>query len=344
VGIIDEDYLRLILSQVDSGLLQDYSRIIQDLYRIKRNYPGYAMFSDESDLVEVRAIEEGFKKAYDEDSKGTSEAINKLRDFTIRRINQEVTAENELDAKALLIATGDIGRVAAEKRMEPACLASSRALELVTIEAIDKERESLAVKALYVLGNLALDFATKGMDSASKGAAESLGNCGKISSRRKMETLVSLAEVYLMQFAVKALEKNLSGTASDIIGLIGEIGISSAEQKIEKSTTEAALLLEDLGNTALRKKDELHAKVIIQALGNLGKAASQYGLKISLVQTVWSLETLRVLAREQGLKAVCQAAEAELEPLSTADVFDEEQNLEKIEEIKEFHHRILKKS
>ncbi len=302
------------------------------------------MFSDESDLAEVRAIEEGFKKAYDEDSKGTSEAIDKLKDFTIRRINQEVTAENELDAKALLIATGDIGRIAAEKGMEPACLASSRALELVTIEAAGNKRESLAVKALSVLGSLALDFATKGLGSASKGAAESLGNCGKVSSRRKMETMVSLAEVYLMQLAVKALDKNLSGTGSDAIGLLGEIGISSAEQKIEKSTTEAALLLEDLGNTALRKKDELHAKVIIQILGNLGKAVSQYGMKISLVQTVWSLETLRVLAREQGLKAVCQAAEAELEPLSTADVFDEEQNLEKIEEIKAFHHRILKKN
>lgn len=302
------------------------------------------MFSDEDELADIRAIEEGFKKAYEGDSKGTSEAIGKLRDLTLQFLNLEVNAENELDVKALLIAIGDIGRAAAEKKMESACLVSSTALERLMAEATDKKREPLAVKALSILGNLALDFAEKGLESAAKGAVKSIGNCGMLSLRGKMELMVSLSEVYLIQAGMKALNKNLTETGSTSISLLEEIGVSSAENKIENSTTEAALLLEELGNAAVKKKDEFYAKAVIQALGNLGAAASQYNLKNSLVQTVWSLEILRVLSREQSLKDTCLAAEAVLKSLNTSGVFDEEQNLEKIEEMKALHQRILKRS
>ena len=81
---------------------------------------------NEHELDEVRTIEEGFKKAYEGDLKGTVDAIDKLRDFTLQLIHMNVTAENELDIKALMISIGDIGRVAAEMKMEPACDASSR--------------------------------------------------------------------------------------------------------------------------------------------------------------------------------------------------------------------------
>jgi len=302
------------------------------------------MFSDESELAEIREIEEGFKKAYDGDAKGTVEAVDKLRDFAVRLIYLNATAENDLDVKALMIAIRDIGRVAAERRMELVCMATSRALVDVVVEAAGKEREPLAVKALSLLGSLALEFAETGMDTAAKGAAEFLGDCGKFSSKRKMETLVSLAEVYLMQLAMKALDKNLSEIGSASIGLLGEIGASSAEQTLENSTTETAILLEDLGNTAVIKKDEVYAKAVIQALGNLGTTVSHYDLKNSLIQTAWSLETIRVLAQEQGLKTACLEAKAVLESLNTAGMLDEEQNLERIQEIKTFHHRILKKN
>jgi hypothetical protein len=56
--------------------------------------PGSIMFSDDNELAEVRAIEEGFKRAYDEDPKGTAEAINELRDFAVRLIRLKATAEN----------------------------------------------------------------------------------------------------------------------------------------------------------------------------------------------------------------------------------------------------------
>jgi hypothetical protein len=306
--------------------------------------PGSIMFSDDNELAEVRAIEEGFKRAYDEDPKGTAEAINELRDFAVRLIRLKATAENELDAKALIIAIGDIARAAAENQMESACVASSSALENLMIEAANEERDLLSAKALSVLGSIALDFAGKDLDAASKAAAESLGNCGKFSSKKKMETMVSLAEVYLMKLATKALEKNLSDTTFSSISLLGEIGGSSAEQGVENGATEAALLLEDLGDTAVRRKDESFAGTVILSLGKLGKAASQYGLKNSLVQTAWSLEIIRVLAQELDLKATCLAAKEALEPLNTEGLFDEEQNLEKIQEIKELHHRILKKS
>jgi hypothetical protein len=136
-------------------------------------------YIDEGELAEVRAIEEGFKKAYDDDLKGTVEAIDKLRDFTLRLIYLSATAENELDAKALIISIGDIGRVAAENNMESACVASSRALGDIVVEAAGQERESLAIKTLSVFGRLALEFAVKGMDLAAKSAAESLGKLRK---------------------------------------------------------------------------------------------------------------------------------------------------------------------
>jgi ribosomal protein S11 len=305
--------------------------------------PGMS-YVNENELDEVRTIEEGFKKAYDQDTKGTVEAIDKLRNFAFQLIHLNVSAENELDIKALVISIGDIGRAAAEMRMEIACVTSSRALGDIAIEAAGQKREPIAIKALSVVGNLALEFAVKGMDTAAKGAAESLGNCGKVSSKIKMETMTSLSEIYLMQVALKAMEINLSETVIASISLLGEIGAYSAEQIMEISTLEAAVILEDLGNAAVRKKSESYAKAAIQALENLGTAVSQYGLKSVLVQVAWSLETIRVFTLEQNLKDACRAAKDALESLNTAEMLDEEQNLEKIQEIKKFHSLFLKKS
>ncbi len=193
---------------------------------------------NERELDEVRTIEEGFKKAYDQDVEGTVEAVDRLRDFAFQLIHMDVTAENELDIKALMISIGDIGRVAAEMGMESVCAASSRALGDTALEAAGQKRETLAIKALSVVGNLALEFTGKGLDTAVKGAVETLGNCGKVSSRMKMETLASLSEIYLMQTALKSMEKNLSASGTAAISFLGEVGVSSAEQAIEISTLE----------------------------------------------------------------------------------------------------------
>ena len=187
------------------------------------------------------------------------------------------------------------------------------------------------------------NFQGRAWDTAAKGAAESLGKCGKASSKLKIETMASLSEIYLMQTTLKAMEKNLSETVIVCINALGEIGASSAEQKMEISTLEAAVILEDLGSATVMGKTESYAKAVVQALENLGTAVSRYGLKSVLVQTVWSLEIIRVLALEQGLKAACLGAKSALESLNTAGMLDEEQNLEKIQEIKKFHSSFLKK-
>lgn len=301
-------------------------------------------YVNENELEEIRTIEDGFKRAYDQDAKGTIEAIDKLRNFAFQLINMNASVENEIDIKALMISIGDIARVAAETRMEPVCVASSRALGEITIEAAGQGREPLAVKALSIVGNLALEFAGKSMDLAAKGAAESLVKCGKASSKIKMETLASLSEIYLMQLVLKAMEKNLSETGNNSIRFLGEIGASSAEQRMEISTLEAAVILEDLGNASVREKKEYCAKATIEALENLGKIVSRYGLKNVLVQIAWSLEVMRVLTQEQGMKAAYLTAETALESLNTAGMLDEEQNLEKIQEIRKFHSLFLKNS
>jgi hypothetical protein len=228
--------------------------------------------------------------------------------------------------------------------MELACVASVQAVADIAVEAANQERESLAIKALTVLGRVALEFAEKSLDIAAKGAAKEFGKCAKTASKIKMEMIVNLSEIYLMQLSLKAVDKSLAETGYTTVTMLGEIGASSAEQEMEISTTEAAILLEDLGNSALRKKDEAYAKVVIQALGNIGTAASQSGLKSSLVQVAWSLETLRVLAREINLKDAFLAAKETLEPLNTAGIIDEEKNLEKIQEIKKLHQLVLKKA
>lgn len=299
---------------------------------------------DERELVEVRMIEEGLRSAYGGDTEGVVEAFRGLRDFAVQLINLDITAEYELDAKALIIAMGDIGRETAEKRMETASIASVRALGEVAIEAAGKKRESLALKALSVLGNLALEFGGKRMDIAAKSAAESLGSFGKVSSRGEMEILTGLSEVYLMQLSMKAMEEKLSETWDIALNSLGEIGASSAEQVIENNAVGAAILLEELGNAAVRRRDEHRVKAVIQALGKMGRELSQKGSKNALVQTVWALETLRVLALEYEMKSAGTEGKLELELLNTAGILDEEQNLEKIQEIKEFHQRILRRT
>ena len=298
---------------------------------------------NENELDEVRAIEYGFKKAYSGDLRGTIEAVDKLRSFAFQLIKLDPNAENELNIKALIVSIGDIARVAAKMKMEQACAASGQALGDIVLEAAGHKRESLAVKALSIVGSLALEFVEKSLDSATKGTVESLGKCGKYFSKMRVETLVSLSEVYLMQVALKSIEKGLPETGIAAIGFLGEIGVTSAEQTNELSTLEAAVILEDLGNAAVRENSESNAKAIIEALKSLGTAVSQYGLINLLVQIAWSLETIRVLTLEWGLKEACFAAKAALESINTAGLLDEEQNLEKIQEIKEFHSLILKK-
>jgi hypothetical protein len=301
-------------------------------------------FVNENELDEVRTIEEGFQKAYSGDQRGTVEAISRLRDFVFQLIHLDANAENELDLKALIISIGDIARVATEKEMQQACAVSCYALGDIVFEAAGQKRETIAIKALSIVGSLAQEFAEKGLDTAAKSAAESLGNCGKSSSRMKMETLVSLSEIYLMQVVLKSIEKSLPYSGIAATGFLGEIGVASAEQAIESSALEAAVILEDLGNAVIRKgNSESHAKAIIEALENLGKVVSQHGMRNVIIQIAWSLETIRVLTLERGMKGACFAAKAALESINTAGLFDEVQNLEKIREIKELHSVILRK-
>ena len=312
---------------------------------------------DVNELDEVRAIEEGFKKAYSGDLKGTVEAVDKLKGFALQLIPLDADAENELDIKALVISIGDIARVSAEMKMEQACSVSGRVLGDISLEAAGQKRETIAIKALSIVGSLALEFAGKGLDAAAISAAESLGTCGKGYSRMKMETLISLAEAYLLQVSLLSIEKSLNKTGIAAISYLGEIGVASAkqaietstleasaEQAIENSTLEAAVILEDLGNAAVRENNESCTKAVIEALENLGTEVSQGRMKNILVQIAWSLEMIRLLALERGMKGACFAAKAALESINTAGLLDAEQNLERIREIKEFHSFILKKS
>lgn len=68
---------------------------------------------------------------------------------------------------------------------------------------------------------------------------------------------------------------------------------------------------------------------VIQTLGKLGRELSQHGSKSALVQTVWALEILRILALRSKMESAETAGKVELESLSTAGILDEEQNLEK---------------
>jgi len=299
---------------------------------------------DVNELDEVRAIEEGFKKAYSGDLKGTVEAVDKLKGFALQLIPLDADAENELDIKALVISIGDIARVSAEMKMEQACSVSGRVLGDISLEAAGQKRETIAIKGLYIVGSLALEFAGKGLDAAAISAAESLGTCGKGYSRMKMETLISLAEAYLLQISLLSIEKSLNKTGIAAISYLGEIGVASAKQAIETSTLEASVILEDLGNAAVRENNESCTKAVIEALENLGTEVSQGRMKNILVQIAWSLEMIRLLALERGMKGACFAAKAALESINTAGLLDAEQNLEKIREIKEFHSFILKKS
>jgi hypothetical protein len=308
-------------------------------------FPGCCMSSvNERELAEVRMIEEGLRSAYDGDTERVIKAFSGLRDFAVNLVHLDITAEYELDAKALIIAMGDIGRETVEKRMEGASIASVRALGEVAVEAVDQERESLALKALSILGSLSMEFGGKGMDAAAKSAAESLGSVGKVSSKKKMEVMTGLSEVYLMQLSMKAMEENLSSTWNISLNLLGEIGAYSAEKAIEDNAIGAAILLEELGTAALRKRDEPRVRDVIKALGKLGKAFSQTGSKNALVQAVWALETLRILALEYAMESAGAKGKQELELLSTAGIPDEEQNLKKIQEIKEFHQLILRRT
>ncbi|AAM04831.1 predicted protein [Methanosarcina acetivorans C2A] len=324
--------------------------------KIDKDYPGQERFwkktilgcfmssVDERELAEVRMIEEGLRKAYDGDAKGVVDAFSSLRDFAVQLIHLDLTAENELDAKALIIAMGDIGKLTAEKRMEIASIAAVHSLGEVAVEAADRKRESLALKALSGLGGLALEFAEKGMDAVAKNAAETLGNLGKKSLEAKMEVLASLSETYLMQLARKAMDENLPETWATAVNFLVGIGVSSAGQEMENSSVGSAILLEELGIAAVRKRNEPQVKVIIEALEKLGKELSRQESKNALVQTVWTLETLRVLALEYGMETAVAAGKLTLEALNTTGIPDEEQNLERIQEIKELHRRILKRS
>ncbi len=211
----------------------------QDITNTDHSPGGCCMsFADERELAEVRMIEEGgLRSAYDggDTEGGVIKAFSSLRDFAVYLVHLDITAEHELDAKALIIAMGDIGREAAQKRMEEASISSVSSLGEVAVEAVYEERESLALKALSVLGSLALEFGGKGMDAAAKSAAESLANVGKASSKKKMEVLTGLSEVYLMQLSMKAMEEKLSVTWNISLNLLGEIGVLSAEKAMENN-------------------------------------------------------------------------------------------------------------
>ncbi|WP_054864858.1 hypothetical protein [Methanosarcina barkeri] len=102
------------------------------------------------------------KKAYSGDQKETVEAIDKLKGFALQLIHLDANAENELDIKALIISIGDIARVSAEMKMEQVCSVSGCVLVDIALEAASQKREPVAIKALSIVGSLAMEFAGKG--------------------------------------------------------------------------------------------------------------------------------------------------------------------------------------
>jgi len=296
------------------------------------------------ELDEVRGIEGGFKAAYARDTKEAVEAFDRLRDFAIRLIYLDVTAEHELDAKALIVSIGDIGKITAKQSMEIASVAASRALGDIAVEAVSQRRDTLAIKAASVLGSLSRELAARGMDMAAKAAAESLGKFGAMSARMGVENQITLSEIYLMQLVRKAMEESLSETGIIAVASLGVVGEASVEYKFEESAIGASILLEEIGIAAVREKHEPEAKIVINAFEKLSKASSMHGMKSLLFQAAWSVETIRVLAGDMGMNAVARTAKLTLESVKAAGELDEEQTLEKIQEIKKFHRKIMEKS
>ena len=70
-------------------------------------------------------------------------------------------------------------------------------------------KESLALKALSVLGSLALEFGGRAW-MQPQSAAESLANVRESFFKEKNGVLTGLSEVYLMQLSMKAMEEKLS--------------------------------------------------------------------------------------------------------------------------------------
>ncbi|HII01834.1 TPA: hypothetical protein HA351_09390 [Methanosarcinaceae archaeon] len=299
---------------------------------------------EQRSLDEIRGIEEGLKAAYTRNTKEAVEAFDRLRDFAIRLIYLNVTAEHELDAKALIVSIGDMGKITAEHRMEIASVAASRALGAIAAEAASQRRDALAIKAVSVLGSLSRELAARGMDTAAKSAAESLGKFGAISARMGVENQVTLSEIYLMQLVREAMEEGLSETGIIAVAFLGEVGAVSVENKLEESAIGGSILLEELGIAAVRENHEPEAKVVINAFEKLGKASSMHGMKSLLFQAAWSVETIRVLAEDKGMNAISRIAKLTLESVKAAGAQDEEQILEKIQDIKKFHRKIMEKS
>lgn len=310
----------------------------------KKSIRGFGMYSlDEGELDESRIIEAGIMAGNMRDTKGVVEAFEKLKAFTVKLIYLNTTGEHELDAKAVIIAMGDIGELVAENRMELASIAAARELGEVAKAAAEHRRDALAVKATSILGNLARVLVEKNMGTATKTVAETLGNFGKVSVGQKSENQISMAEIFLMQIAEGGLREGLEEASLTAINSLGDIGVASVEEGLEESVIGAELLLEEVGTLAVRVKREPEAKAVVHAFGIIGKVFPQRGSKTTVVQAAWSLEIIRVLAEEGGLKSVARAAKVALESLKTAGVRDEEQNLEKIQEIKKFHRKLLER-
>ncbi|MDD2438681.1 MAG: hypothetical protein PHD41_00435 [Methanosarcinaceae archaeon] len=298
---------------------------------------------DTGELDEYKIIEAGIRAANLQDTKGVVEAFAKLKTFTIRRISFNIKKEHEIDVKAVIIAMGDLGKLVAEKRMESAALAAVYELGEVAQGAAEYGREALAVKAASNLGSLTRRLAENDMDAAIKAGAEAFDKFGKASARQKSESQLSMAEVFLMQLAETSLRKKYREASLAAVCALGNIGVFAAEAKLEDSVIGAELLLEEVGMLAVREKQEAEAKAVIQTLGLIGKSASQQGLKSSLVQAAWSLGIMQVLSEEEGLISVSRAAKVGLESLKTAGIQDEEQNLERILEIKRYQRKLMER-
>jgi hypothetical protein len=288
-------------------------------------------------LNEAEAINTGLSSVEDRNESRVFQALDSLTG-----IAEEFLSENEeADAVRVIQSISEIAQATARESMELVTINAVIALGKLAKAAAKKGYGSALNRGIVAIGKTGRTAASNSLEAGSKVAATTLMEIWNLSSPKEKarEELVAFS-LLLRDIGAAAAVQGMEEALLNAATCLGEVGKKEAAESLELETISTLILLEEIGATAAEKYFDEALSSIALSIEDAGKLSIKKGLHEAALQSQWVLETLRIQAEEKLLANSPIVIEMALDSFKLTGATETEENIQKLQEIKELQTKV----
>jgi len=266
------------------------------------------------------------------------EGVRQALDFLSETGTVYLNESKEPEAERAVNSIKAIGKAATMRGMENAAVNSIRALERILQSSVEKKTESTTISILLSFGTIGKAAAEQQMEVVAKLAASVLGKSGNSAALRNGERETIAVAIGLGEIGKSVARMrfpDVSENTATCISCLGDTGKIAAQQKLESAAVGIELMLEELAVAAMAENMQSAVGSIADSIEEIGKSAGEEEMENAVFQATSALQTILSDSGKKYLNDASIAAKVALESFDELDIINDEENIRKIEEIRE---------